>query len=327
MSGLWTNSFPSQAKWSAAEIPDLSGKIMLVTGGSGGIGKETAKVRAPRSAAVCPPGTYASRKVLLSKNAKVYIAARNVTTYEQAVEELRQATDKAPVFLKVDLADLKSIKAAAEEFKRSETKLDVLFNNGGVMSPPWEKTTVDGYDHQFGTNVLGHFYLTKLLLPELLAGVKTSPDGKARVVNTSSVGHQLMPGLDFDTFKDGPRRKKLNAQKLYGQNKFVWNVVFSNEFARRYPDIVSISLNPGNIKTDLTRHVSALQRALIGWMLYPVELGALTQLYAGTAPEALQLSGKYMIPWARVGKAHKSTDDSEQAAKLWDWMDEQVKDL
>jgi retinol dehydrogenase-12 len=91
----------------------------------------------------------------------------------------------------------------------------------GVMFPPLEKTTVDGYDLQFGTNVVGHFYLTKLLLPELRAGAQASPDGKARVVNTSSMGHQLMPGLNFNTFKDGPARKKLDPKKLYGQSKFV----------------------------------------------------------------------------------------------------------
>ncbi|KAJ6618474.1 NAD-P-binding protein [Mycena sp. CBHHK59/15] len=311
MSSVWTNLFPPKAKWSAKQIPDLSGKVMLVTGGSGGIGKETAKV-------------------LLSKNAKVYIAARNATTGEQAVKELTQATGKAPVFLKVDLADLKSIKVAAQEFKSQETKLDVLFNNGraGVMFPPWEKTTVDGYDLQFGTNVLGHFYFTKLLLPELLAGAQSSPNGKARVVNTSSMGHQVMPGLDFSTFKDGPARKKLNEKELYGQSKFA-NVVFSNELARRYADqgIISIALHPGNIETDLARYSTPVERALTGWMLHPVSLGVLTQLYAGTTPEALQLSGKYMIPWARIGKAHEDTDNREQAAKLWDWLDEQVKDL
>ncbi|KAJ7449545.1 NAD-P-binding protein [Mycena latifolia] len=309
MSSICTNLFPPKATWSAEQIPDLSGKVMLITGGSGGIGKESAKV-------------------LLSKNAKVYIAARNAITGEQAVKELTEATGSAPIFLKVDLADLKSIKIAAQEFKSKETQLDVLFNNGGVMFPPLEKTTVDGYDLQFGTNVLGHFYLTKLLLPELLAAAQSSPDGKARVVNTSSMGHQLMPGLDFSTFKDGPARKKLGEKKLYGQSKFA-NVVFSNELARRYADqgIISIALHPGNIKTDLGRHSTPMERALTGWMLYPVDLGVLTQLYAGTMPEALELSGKYMIPWARVGKAHKDTDDREQAAKLWDWLDEQIKDL
>ncbi|KAJ7695142.1 NAD-P-binding protein [Mycena rosella] len=288
MSSVWTNLFPPKAKWSAAQVPDLSGKVMIVTGGSGGIGKETVKI-------------------LLTKNAKVYIAARNAISGAEAIQALEKETGKKAVFLKVDLADLKSVKAAAEEFQSQEPKLDVLYNNGqanntlrvlGVMFPPWEKTTVDGYDLQFGTNVLGHFYLTKLLLPQLIAGAQSSSDGKARVINTSSMGHQ-------------------------------GNVVFSNELARRYADqgIVSISLHPGNIKTDLSRHSSSMEKAMTGWMLYPVSLGVLTQLYAGTTPEAAQLNGKYMIPWARVGKAHKDTDKPEQAVKLWEWLEAQVKDL
>ncbi|KAJ6491503.1 NAD-P-binding protein [Mycena vulgaris] len=268
---------PPQGEMSASQIPDLSGKVVLVTGGSGGIGKETAKI-------------------LLGKNAHVYIAARNATTGEQAVKELTKATGKTPVFLKVDLADLKSIKAAVQEFRSKETKLDILFNNGGVMFPPLEKTTVDGYDLQFGTNVL-----------EL---ARWQGARRQHVL----MGHMLMPGLDFDTFKDGPARKKSDPKKLYGQSKFA-NVVFSNELARRYADrgIVSIALHPGNIKTDLSRHSSRVEQALT--------------LYAGTTAEALQYNGKYLIPWARVGKPHPDTDNAEQAAKLWDWLDAQVKDL
>ncbi|KAJ7621215.1 NAD-P-binding protein [Roridomyces roridus] len=302
--------FPPKAKWSANQIPDLTGKVAFITGGTGGIGKETAKI-------------------LLSKNAKVYIAGRGVSGGEQAVKELAQSTGNTPIFVKLDLADLKAVKAAAEEYKSKESKLDILFNNGGVMFPPVDKLTVDGYDLQFGTNVVGHFYLTKLLLPELLAGAQSSPDGHARVVNTSSMGHQLLyPNLSFETFKDSPERRKLGDKKLYGQSKF-GNVVFSNELARRYGDqgIISISLHPGNIKTDLARHSSPAERALTGWMLYPVQLGVLTQLYAGTAPEALKLNGKYLIPWARVGKAHKGTDDPAVATKLWQWLETETSNL
>lgn len=90
----------------------------------------------------------------------------------------------------------------------------------GVMVPPIEQTTSDGYDLQFGTNCLGHFYFTKLLLPALIETAKSTPDGKARVVNTSSIGH-LMYRLNFDTFKDGPQRVKAGAANLYSQSKIV----------------------------------------------------------------------------------------------------------
>lgn len=93
------------------------------------------------------------------------------------------------------------------------------------MVPPIDQLTADGYDLQFGTNVLGHYYFTKLLLPTLIESVKTSPDGKARVINTSSSGHMFVKGLDFDTFRnDGTgekKRKSMGTQTLYAQSKFV----------------------------------------------------------------------------------------------------------
>jgi len=163
-------SFPPHPIFTVDDIPDLSGQIIIVTGGNTGIGKETVKE-------------------LLNHDAKVYLAARNQEKAFAAIKELSEVTGKEAIFLKLDLSDLKGIKAAAEEFLSKETQLHVLFNNAGVMVPPVEQLTADGYDLQFGTNVLGHFYFTKLLLPTLIATAKTSSDGKARVVNTSSLGH------------------------------------------------------------------------------------------------------------------------------------------
>ncbi|KAJ7641841.1 hypothetical protein FB45DRAFT_1054248 [Roridomyces roridus] len=307
--GVWTNLFPPKAKWSINEIPDQTGKVVLVTG-YGGIGKETARV-------------------LLTKNAKVYVAGRNEQAGNEAVASLTKETGKKAYFLKLDLANLKAIKASAEDFATKESKLDVLINNAGVMFPPIDKITSDGYDLQFGTNTLGHAYFTMLLLPLLRTAVKSSSDGHARVVNVSSMGHMLFfPNLDFDTFKDGPKRLTMDPQKLYGQSKF-GNIVFSNELARRFGSegIISISLHPGNIKTDLGRYSGSIQALLTNWMLYPIPLGALTQLYAATMPEALKLNGKYMLPWARVGNPHPATAEPEFGTKLWDWVEEQVKDV
>ncbi|EIW52753.1 NAD-P-binding protein [Trametes versicolor FP-101664 SS1] len=307
MSSTLTNVFPPKPKWGVDDIPDLSGKVMLVTGGNTGIGKETVKA-------------------LLNHNAKVYIGGRNPTRVAGAIEDLRKETGKEALFLQLDLADLQSIKRAAAEFVSKESRLDVLFNSGGVMIPPIEETTKDGFDLQFGTNVIGHFYLTQLLLPLLIASAKTSPDGKARVVNTSSMGHTLSSSLDFDTFRDGPKRLKLATMTLYSQSKF-GNIVFSNELHRRYADqgIVSVSLHPGTLDTELARHGSKLTQCLFKPFLYPAPMGALTQLYAGTTPQGAQLGGQYLIPWARVGRAKKETDDPELGRKLWAWMEDAVK--
>jgi NAD(P)-dependent dehydrogenase (short-subunit alcohol dehydrogenase family) len=144
------------------------------------------------------------------------------------------------------------------------------------MMPPVEQLTKDGYDLQFGTNVVGHFYLTKLLLPVLSSTAKASPDGHVRVLSVSSSSH-MFAKLNFNTFKDGPARKAVSPEGLYGQSKFVGiytsiavlvvtmmltifmkgNIVVATEVARRYGDqgIISVSLNPG---THDRHHVSTL---------------------------------------------------------------------
>ncbi|KAF7365124.1 NAD(P)-binding protein [Mycena venus] len=235
-------SFPPKSKFSANDIPDLTGQVIIVTGGNSGVGKETAKA-------------------LLQHNAKVYIAARSEEKAKDAIKDLKSQTGKEAELLLVDLADLHSIKRAASEFTQKENRLHVLFNNGGVMIPPIDQLTAQNFDLQFGTNVLGHFYLTKLLLPTLLA--TATAEKPARVINTSSLA-SLVGTIDFNTVKDSPARKKAGASKLYGQSK-LGNVLFSNELQRRYADqnIVSVSLNPGNLKTELQRHVPGLARSIM----------------------------------------------------------------
>ncbi|KAG8214988.1 hypothetical protein J3R82DRAFT_8391 [Butyriboletus roseoflavus] len=312
MSGLKSlirEAFPSNPTFHVQDIPDLTGKVIIVTGASTGIGKETAKA-------------------LLAHGARVYIAARNQTQAEETIRQLKQDTGNEAIYLNLDLANLKAVKTAAEEFLRKETQLHVLFNNAGVMAPPAERLTADGYDLQFGTNVLGHYYFTKLLLPTMIATAKTTSDGKTRIVTTSSTGH-LFGHLDFDTFKDSPKRRKRNTNLLYCQSKF-GNVVVALELARRYGDqgIVSTSLNPGNIKSDLQRHLPQFVQTMMNHtVLYDVSFGALTQLYAGTMPEAAAHNGKYLVPWARVGRPLEETQNLELGKKLWDWLDEQVKDV
>ncbi|KAG9045160.1 hypothetical protein FS837_006928 [Tulasnella sp. UAMH 9824] len=313
--------FPPKPKFNPErDIPDLSGKVVIVTGGNTGIGKQTVQV-------------------LLSKNAKVYMAARSKAKAEAAIAELKSITGRDALFLQLDLANLDSITKSANEFMSKESALHLLFNNGGVMIPPLDQLTSDGYDLQFGTNALGHAHFTLCLLPALLEGAKSSSDGKARVVNTSSDAAAMINKIDFDTLRDGPKRRKMSRWNLYGQSKLripkmigvlfdaQGNIVFSNELAKRYGSqgIISHSLMPGAVKTDLQRHAPSLLLGLLGWTLHPVELGALTQLWAGTSPEAVDPNGGYFIPWARVGKMPKGALDSEVGPKLWNWIEEQRK--
>ncbi|KXN81048.1 hypothetical protein AN958_06170 [Leucoagaricus sp. SymC.cos] len=261
------------------DIPDLSGKVIIVTGGNSGIGKETVKA-------------------LLFKRAKVYIASHNEERANAAIQELEAATNYKAHFLKVDLASLRSVKAAAEEFRRLEIKLDVLINNAGVMIPEPNALTAEGYDLQFGVNVIGHFYFTQLLIPLLVAAggsrivnitshgyvlvntikwdtVRDGPApegydlqfgvnvighfyftqllipllvaaGGSRIVNITSHGYVLVNTIKWDTVRDGPARQKMSGLDLYNQSK-LGNVVFARELARRYGDkgIVSTFVHPG----------------------------------------------------------------------------------
>jgi len=262
----------------------------------------------------------------LKKNANVYMASRSKSKADAAIAELKEETGKEAIFLECDLANLDSISKAAKEFQSKESALHILFNSGGVMNPPVEQITSDGYDLQFGTNVLGHAHLTLHLIPQLLAGAKSSKDGKARIVNTASDGAYWGPkeGIKFDTLTDTPERRKMSTMKLYFQSKF-GNYVFSEELARRYGDqgITSNALNPGHLKTELGRHNSKIQTLLTDWMLFPAPMGALTQLWIGTSPETVDFNGKWLIPWAREGKFLGAKNADEVGPVLWEWVEKQ----
>ncbi|KAH9913918.1 NAD(P)-binding protein [Fomitopsis serialis] len=319
MAGLWSTlrysrrihrqCRPPEPTFSTDDIPDLTGKVMIVTGGNAGIGKETVKV-------------------LLSHNATVYMASRDETRAHAAIDELKEQTGREAIYLELNLANLASVRRAAAEFLSKEKELHALFNNAGVSTIPMDWLTDDGYDMTFGTNVIGHFLFTKLLLPTLLAGRDSSPDHFARVIWLSSYASYLS-SLHYATFKEGPARRKAGYARMYFQSKFA-NVVLAHECARRYgaQGILSLSVNPGNIKTDIMKYASAVDLKFVDIFikLYPVEYGALGQLWAGTMPEALQYNGEFVVPWAKVDARPRQDAFSEKVgSKLWSWLENEVE--
>ncbi|KAH9046337.1 NAD(P)-binding protein [Lactarius deliciosus] len=304
---LLQQSFPPKPKWSVNDIPDLTGKVILVTGGNTGIGKETIKH-------------------LLAHNAKVYLAARSAQRANEAIAELQSETGKEAIFLQLDLSDILAVRKSAQEFLSKESQLHVLINNAGIMVPPKEQVTTQKYDMQFGTNVIGHWLLTELLLPALFAATDASPSHeKARVVTVSSIVNYFIKGLDFDALADGPTRTRYGELDLYNKSKF-GNVVVAHELARRYGDkIVSTSLNPGNIRTELQRNMPGWQSTILNRIMYPPSKGALTHLYCATAPAAADANGKFFIPWARLGEPNKATLDPQVGEKLWSWLENETK--
>ncbi|KAI0052000.1 NAD(P)-binding protein [Auriscalpium vulgare] len=300
--GAWSaiaETFPGKPTWDVKEIPDLTGKVVIVTGGNAGVGRETVKA-------------------LLQHNAKVYLAARSEERAQEAITALKTDTGKEAIFLKLDLADLVKVKAAAEEFLSKEEQLHILFLNAGVMACPVDWTTKQGYDMQFGTNVIGHFYFTQLLLPALLAVKAASPtQEKARVVTTSSSAGYLIKDIFWDAIVDGPARRKLEPYPLYHSSK-LGNMVVARELASRYGDsIVSTCVNPGNLKTELQQHLPWIQVQVFKLVMHEASRGALTQLRAGTSPEGADWNGQFLKPWGRLGKANPKAEDPAVGKRLW----------
>ena len=185
-------------------------------------------------------------------------------------------------FLELDLASLESVKKAADTFNAKSDKLDVLVNNAGVMALP-ASTTKEGYEVQFGTNHLGHFFFTKLLMPTLQRTAEGK--GDVRIVNLSSEGHRLPPkgGL---VLKDArSNMASYNTWVRYGQSKLA-NILFTRELSRRYPAIRSVVVHPGGIDTGLSLGFqkanpwfAAFARPIAALFLTTVQQGALTQLF------------------------------------------------
>ncbi|KAJ7725305.1 NAD-binding protein [Mycena maculata] len=297
------------------DMPDLSGKVTLVTGGTTGIGYETVKQ-------------------LLLKNAKVYLAARSPDKAAAAIKRLEKETNKSAIFIQLDLADLPSVRKAAETFLAHESRLDILFNNGGVMVSPPDQLTAQNHDLQFGTNVIGHFFFTELLIPAL---TKSYEETKvlARIINTSSIGHQSAPGdgIEFVSLKGGPERdawvKKagslMGPLKLYGESK-IGNIYVSNYWAQKHSNVlVSCALHPGFIKTDLGRHMAGWFQRFANNFAYPAPMGAYTQLWGATIATPEQINGQYLVPWGKVGKADKRASDKKVQDEVIAYLKEQIK--
>ena len=263
-------------RWTAADVPDQHGRIAVITGGTGGLGLETARV-------------------LASRGAMVVLAGRDLAKLEAAVSQLVSAQPDASVqTAQVDLASLESVRKAAAELVGRYPSLDLLINNAGLMMPPYGLTK-DGYELQFGTNHLGHFVLTGLLMPQLLAAPGS------RVVTVSSNAHRA-GRINFADLNSARRYRRMTA---YGQSKLA-NLMFTYELQRRLSaakaQTIALAAHPGTARTDLTRHMSALSNAAMGprfaslnsRFVQDAPMGALPTLRAATDPAAV--GGTYYGP-------------------------------
>jgi NAD(P)-dependent dehydrogenase (short-subunit alcohol dehydrogenase family) len=297
--------------WTEADIPDLSGKTIIVTGGNSGIG-------------------YEASLQLAAKGARVVLACRDQGKANTAANAIRAAHPNATVdVMSLDLASLASVRAFAEAFHAQHGRLDILCNNAGVMALPYRKTA-DGFEMQLGTNHLGHFALTGQLL-DLLRGA-----AGARVVNVSSGAHRA----GWMRFKDLQWQHGYRKWLAYGQSKLA-NLLFTYELQRRLAaanvPVISVACHPGYAATNLQAAGPRMagstfmeQVTQLGNRLFAqnAALGALPTLYAATAADVH--GGDYIGPDG-VGEMHGHprkvesngrSHDPETARRLWDVSEE-----
>lgn len=276
---------------------DLVGRNILVTGANSGIGAVTARE-------------------LAARGARVLLACRSEDKTRPVLDAIRAAGGSAE-FLPLDLGDLAAVRRSAEAVLARDEPLHVLVNNAGLAGQ--RGLTRDGFELAFGTNHLGHFLFTLLLLPRLRASAP------ARIVNVSSKSHYQPKTFDFEALRRPT--STLSGMHEYGVSKLC-NVLFTKELARGRAGagVRSYALHPGVVATDVWRRIPWPIGPLIKRFMISAEEGARTTLYCATSPEVAAEDGLYYDA-CRVRRPSRLADDAELARALWDKSEEFVAPL
>ncbi|CAI7620626.1 retinol dehydrogenase [Penicillium manginii] len=287
-------------------IPALAGNVAIITGGHTGLG-------------------FGTSIELAKHGARVYIASRSEAKFKDAKRDIIAEHPEADIrLLKLDLADLDSVREAAEWFSHQELSLHLLINNAGVMCVPYEETK-EGFEMQVAVNYIGHFLFTELLLPMLQRTIEKADKGSVRIVNVSSDGHAKLAPKEGIVFSD-MNMKNFSVWARYGHSKLA-NVLHAKELAKRYPDILTFSLHPGTVKTNLS--AGPISSTPLYRLIKPlVELGApgprkgaANILFAAVSPSLKREAdnGAYLLPVGKVSAPSKAGSDAKMAENLWDW--------
>lgn len=299
------------------DIPSLEGKVILVTGGNIGLGKQ----------AILEYAKHGPRQI--------WLAARSLDKAQAAVDEIQAQVTGAPIrVVQLDLASLSSVRRAARSIAQETDRLDILMLNAGVMACE-AGLTEDGFEVQFGTNHMGHALLTSLLLPLLertaQAHSGTGAGGRAdvRVVVLSSRAHRMIPrqGVHFEALKTPC--SDMGTMTRYGQSKLA-NVLFARRLAQLHPWLTVAAVHPGVVRTNLVAGASGLPAVarllgngpLAGWLLTSVGEGVRNQLWASVADVE---SGEYYEPVGVSGRVLPLGRDDDLARALWEWTEAEMK--
>jgi retinol dehydrogenase-12 len=266
---------------------DLDGKVCLITGASSGIGRVTAER-------------------LAARGAKVWLACRDRAKTEPVLAEIARAGGAAEL-VPLDLSDLDSVRACATSVLSKAEPLHLLINNAGLAGQ--KRLTKQGFELTFGVNHLGHFLLTQLLVPKLLA------QPRSRVVNVSSKAHYSASGINFDELRRPG--KGFGALHAYAVSKLA-NILHAKQLAERYgaQGLHAYSLHPGVVASDVWRQVPQPFRALLKLRMISNEEGARTTLYCATSSEVAEDNGLYYDE-CREKAPSAAAQNRELAVELW----------
>lgn len=303
-----SDPLPPVRNWTVDRLPDLTGRTYLVTGANSGIG-------------------YHAAAHLRRAGGDLLVGARSPAKGKAAVRSLGEIAGSGRLELvELDLADSASIRAAAARVGELTNGLDAVINNAGIMQTP-QQTTADGFEMQFGTNHVGHFLLTNMLVPSLLEGAP------ARVINLSSGGHR---GSDIVWDDPNFEQRPYDKFSAYGQSKTA-NILFTVELDRLLRDrgVRSYAVHPGMIITELGRHMTRDDFAQLkeraksgpsgGLPAYKsVEAGAATSVWAATAPDLADRGGVYLADCQVSQDAAPWALDPDSARRLWSLTEDLV---
>jgi NAD(P)-dependent dehydrogenase (short-subunit alcohol dehydrogenase family) len=325
MGNAYSQFFPPQPTLTEANLSSQHGKVFIVTGGASGIGFELVRI-------------------LYHAGGTVYIGGRNEKKALQAIDAIKDSTpagvsdDTKPgrmEFLQLDLDDLSSIRATAQNFMSRESRLDVLWNNAGISAPPLGSLSKQGHDLQLATNCLGPYLLTRLLLPMLKATTKLAAPYSVRIVWAASfmVDWAAPPGGMIMDALDRPRSKTSTNYVVSKTGNWFLASEFAHELGK--DGIISIAHNPGSLNTDIFRNLPWM-RLLGRPILYEAKYGAYTELWAGLSEKVgMADNGGYVIPWGRMHTAPrldlldalKSEDEggTGRAKEFRDWCEKHTE--
>jgi NAD(P)-dependent dehydrogenase (short-subunit alcohol dehydrogenase family) len=260
---------------------------------------------------------------------RIYMGARNEGKARDAITSI-QSTLSSSVDIRhvpLDLSSFDSIRTASEIFTSECDRLDILMLNAGTLGN-LVGTTDAGHEIQFGTNHVGHFLLTKLLLPALLNTAALSPSPDVRVVTLSSIMSGTSP--PFDIMTSATRLTAETTWHRYAASKAA-NILFASELARRHPNIMSVSVHPGIVNSDIwdqaktTSSVMRYPLQIIALSMRSVRTGALNQLWAAGADRELLENGAFYNPIGVIQRNNQYVVDVALGKKLWDWTDAEVR--